>query len=257
VKKQLSLAVILILLLTGCSVPTWISDQITNPKSVLEDAILNMSSVETIRTQGETSLEGNILGNAYVYRISNGAQVKLKDGNTVEAYMDTTFTGKGIQTFSERIYFSETHYGTYDGNLQQWNINEFYPEDQFLVQLFLASFDPNNSINKYYESKVKKNVEIIGREEKNGVYCLGLAVSVNADEMLKEVSPIFKAFVGSTGTLASSITGNLVKNMELIYWVGVDDNLIHGIDTKLPTPIGDYNSTVIIYDHNAPFVLPK
>ncbi|WP_163969381.1 hypothetical protein [Oceanobacillus halotolerans] len=54
---------------------------------------------------------------------------------------------------------------------------------------------------------------------------------MNTDELLSEMSPILEAFSG--GRIASKLTGVLVKNMDITYWVGEDDDLVHHIDLKV------------------------
>ena len=125
------------------------------------------------------------------------------------------------------------------------------------MDLFLTAFDPTNSINQYYNSKIgQEELEIVGNERINLVPCIGISIKMNADAMMGEFKPIFKAFAGSEGTLATTITGALVKNMELTYWIGKEDGFVHQVDTVLPTPFGDYTNTLTIYDYNAEFVEP-
>ncbi|WP_044339922.1 hypothetical protein [Rossellomorea aquimaris] len=255
--KRLLLFPTLILLLSDCSMPTFIKNQMINPEEILDDAIDNMSTLESIRTLGETTFQGKLLGTSYEYTVTSEGQTRIEDHQTVEAYMTTSMKGSGIPDSTDRFYFNQTQYGIYDQTSQQWEITDFHPEDQLLVNLFLSSFDPTNSVNQYYDSKIEKKVDIIGREERNGVSCIGLSVEMNADEMMKEVSPILKTFAGSSGSLASSLTGTMVKNMTMIYWVGEEDQLVYGIDTALPTPIGELTTSTIVYDHNGEFVVPE
>jgi hypothetical protein len=255
--KRLLLFPMLILLLSGCTMPAFIQNQLVDPEEILDDAMNNMSSLETIRTMGETTFQGKLLGTSYQYSVTSEGQTRIEDRQTIEAYMTTSMKGSGIPESTDRFYFNQTQYGVYNEDLKQWDMTEFYPEDQLLVNLFLSSFDPTNSVNKYYDSKIEKKVKIIGREDRNGVECIGLSVDINADEMMKEVSPVLKAFAGSSGTLASSLTGTMVKNMNMIYWIGEEDQLVYGIDTALPTPIGELTTTTTVFDHNGEFVVPE
>lgn len=124
------------------------------------------------------------------------------------------------------------------------------------MDLFISLFDPAHSINQYYDSKVKRELDMIGKQMIGSVPCIGITVIIDADEMVKELSPIFSTLAGSAGGLATSLTGTLVKNMEITYWIGEEDHLVHGVDTHLPTPFGDYTNTLIVYDHNAEFHKP-
>lgn len=60
-----------------------------------------------------------------------------------------------------------------------------------------------------------------------------------------------------TAKLSTSLTGTLVKNLEITYWIGKQDKLVYKLETKLPTPIFDYTSTLRVYDHNSEFVSLK
>lgn len=255
--KRIVISILTIMLFaTGCSLPSAVSNLFQDPEELLQKAFENMQSVQTIRTDGESKIEGNLLGSSFLYQMNNESQSKLENGMTTEAYMKTTISGTGIPSTTEETYFSDTEFGTYDQHSNTWLYNQFNAEDQFIMDLYISLFDPANSINQYYDSKVERELDIIGNQMIGSVPCIGITVTMNADQMTKELSPIFSTLVGPAGSLATSLTGAIVKNMEITYWIGEEDHLVHGVDTLLPTPFGNYTNSLIVYDHNAEFHKP-
>jgi hypothetical protein len=244
------------LLTSSCSMPSAVTNPFSDPEEILQEALQNMQQLETMSTLGEAKLEGNLLGTTFYYQMNNESQSRQENGVTVEAYTNMKMEGTGLPQTSDHVYFSYRKFGTYDSSSNTWSYSEFSEEDQFYMDLFLTTFDPTNSINQYYNSKIEQELEIVGNERINLVPCIGMSVKMNADAMMGELKPIFKAFAGSEGTLATTITGALVKNMELTYWIGKEDGFVHQVDTVLPTPFGDYTNTLTIYDYNAEFVEP-
>ncbi|WP_421381561.1 hypothetical protein ACOJQI_20440 [Bacillus salacetis] len=257
VVRLLTIMMTSLIMLTGCSMPTWIQDQFVDPEEVLEKAASKMAEIQTMRSTGSTAIEGEILGKSYSYEFTNEGHTRLENGVIVEALVETSISGNGIQPVTETIYFSPTEYGIFDQSTQQWSVTNFHPQDQVLIDMFMSSLDPSNSINQYYNSKIEKKLKAAGKEEVNGINCIVIKAKVNADDMMNELSPVLKSVAGSAGSLASSLSGVMVKNMDITYWVGDEDSLIHRIDINLPTPLGNYTTTTTLYDHNAPFTLSQ
>lgn len=258
--KRFSTYVLLLLtstLTAGCGVTDWVSSNEMKPEDIIQSAQINMQQLESIRTEGTSVLEGNLLGSSFEYQMHTVSQSKLKKGSPVETYMETSMLGEGIPERTETIYFSDTQYGAYNPSTSSWDITDFTAEDQATVQLFLSSFDPSSSLNKYADSKIKQDLKIIGKEDVNGVSCIGISIETDADELIKDMTPALTAIAGESMNLAASIAGGMVKDINLEYWIGEADSLVYGMNMELTTPFGNYHSDVKVYDHNEPFELPK
>ena len=245
-----------IVLSAGCGVGNWVSSKTMNPEDIFQKAQTTMQELESMRLDGSTILKGNLLGSSFEYRMQTVSQSKLEKGIPVETHMETTMAGDGLREMSEAIYFSDTQFGTYNSSTSSWEIADFHAEDQFFMQLFISSLDPAGSLNKYANSNIDQELEVIGKEKVNGISCIGISVKTDPDEMIKEMSPILTALAGKSANIASSLASGMVKELEQEYWIGEKDNLVHGMNMKLTTPFGDYHSEVTVYDHNEPFELP-
>ena len=87
----------------------------------MEEAASAMAQVETMRSTGSTTVEADILGNSFSYQFITEGQSRMESGKTVEAVLETSVSGSGVQPAKEKIYFSPTEYGIYDEASQQWS----------------------------------------------------------------------------------------------------------------------------------------
>ncbi|MBN8209867.1 hypothetical protein JI666_14010 [Bacillus sp. NTK071] len=249
--------ILCLFIVSGCSMPSFVSNQFIDPEKLMKEAQENMMEIESMKTEGKINFEGNLAGIPYTYNATNDSQAKMDEGIIIEAYMTIAAEGTGIQPSTEQIYFSTSEYGIYDQSTDSWDLTGYLPEEQLLIDLFSTSLNPSNSMNQYFESKIDTKLDVIGQETIDGVDCVGIYVETNADQMMSEISPLFSFFAGPAGKLSTSLTGALVKNLEITYWIGKQDKLVYKLETKLPTPIFDYTSTLRIYEHNSEFVSLK
>lgn len=228
-----------------------------NPETTLQSAVDNMQAVKTIRSQGESTLEGGFLGTNFNIYIDNESQSVVSNGTTSEAYIKSSIEGTGIPQTSGQVYFNDVETGTFNSDSNSWEMSDLSEDEQFFVDVFLSSLDPANLTNQYLQAKGTKEYEIIGKEKKNDITCIGITVSMNAKSMIDYLGPIYNPLVGSGGDFATSLTEMLTKKVKITYWIGKEDKLIHAVDTNLKIPFGDYSSTVLITDYNGEFAAPK